>query len=313
MAATLFPSRAETSPTNLHTIYPRNLISDLDFGDNRYPSLSPNRRTSGMPNGSGMSGAAGQQRENSPPMQSADFQTTNGFPDRQLEYDAQKAGASDMQSIKSQSQEPARSQVSYVLPQGPPARRVVERYSLEDNQPSSSRGPDNTATMPTPSRPLDNIASTYTSSPRHPALPSSPNTIPPSIVPLSASPGYVPPVSSRNRAYPQQPTYITQSTTPTPVNPVYSPRPPQEEVCVECAMRDQDMADVDVTSPGMWDRESDVLFEELKAREAEEDATGIINVDEPPRPRVKGGRLTEQNVKIWLSIVRLSPFYPHSF
>ncbi len=33
--------------------------------------------------------------------------------------------------------------------------------------------------------------------------------------------------------------------------------PPQEEVCVECAMRDQDMADVDVTSAGVWERASD--------------------------------------------------------
>lgn len=75
-------------------------------------------------------------------------------------------------------------------------------------------------------------------------------------------------------------------------------------------MRDQDMADVDVTTPGVWDRESDVLFEELKSREQEEEMTGIINVEEPPRPKSKGGKLTEQNIKIWLSIVRLSFFAP---
>jgi hypothetical protein len=67
-------------------------------------------------------------------------------------------------------------------------------------------------------------------------------------------------------------------------------------------MRDQDMADVDVTSPGVWERESDVQFEDLKRREQEEQAAGIIS-DDPSRPRVKGGMLTEQNLKIWLSVV----------
>lgn len=77
---------------------------------------------------------------------------------------------------------------------------------------------------------------------------------------------------------------------------------------MECAMRDQDMADVDVTSPGVWERASDVQFEELKQREADEENNGIV-VDNPSRPRVKGGRLTEQNLKIWLSIVsHLHPF-----
>ncbi|GAA5855175.1 hypothetical protein JCM3766R1_005258 [Sporobolomyces carnicolor] len=32
---------------------------------------------------------------------------------------------------------------------------------------------------------------------------------------------------------------------------------PQPEICVECMMRDRDMADVDVTTRGIWDRESD--------------------------------------------------------
>lgn len=134
----------------------------------------------------------------------------------------------------------------------------------------------------------------------------------PPITPLSAPPGYIPPVSTRNRAYVQQPTYITQNQTPTAVNPVYSSKPLQEEVCVECAMRDQDMADVDVTSPGVWERESDAHYEDLKAREAEEAATGIINTDDPPRPRATGGRLSEQNLKIWLSIVRRMHTFFHT-
>jgi len=62
------------------------------------------------------------------------------------------------------------------------------------------------------------------------------------------------------------------------------------------------MADVDVMSPGVWDRASDVVFEELKKREIEEAAAGIVSND-PKRPRIKGGRLTDQNLKIWLSIV----------
>jgi hypothetical protein len=69
-------------------------------------------------------------------------------------------------------------------------------------------------------------------------------------------------------------------------------------------MRDQDMADVDVTSMGVWERASDALFEELKQRELEDEANGVV-VDNPSRSRIKGGRLTEQNVKLWLSVVRI--------
>lgn len=69
-------------------------------------------------------------------------------------------------------------------------------------------------------------------------------------------------------------------------------------------MRDQDMADVDVTSPGVWERASDAAFEELKQREIDDEANGVV-VDYQSRPRVQGGRLTEQNVKLWLSIVSI--------
>lgn len=44
---------------------------------------------------------------------------------------------------------------------------------------------------------------------------------------------------------------------------------PQPEICVECMMRDRDMADVDVTTPGVWERASDVDFEEQMRWEAE--------------------------------------------
>ncbi|KAI0675114.1 hypothetical protein C8Q78DRAFT_965742 [Trametes maxima] len=139
------------------------------------------------------------------------------------------------------------------------------------------------------------------------AGPSSPSMTPSPIVPLSAGPTYNAatmqiPISPKPRAYPQHPTYITP-TTSAAMQPSFSPpQVPKEEVCVECAMRDQDMADVDVTSPGVWDRESDVLYEELCRRDAEEDATGQTSSDSHSRPRAKGGALTEENLRFWMSI-----------
>ncbi|CDO75686.1 hypothetical protein BN946_scf184941.g39 [Trametes cinnabarina] len=154
-------------------------------------------------------------------------------------------------------------------------------------------------------------------SPRHPSLPapgvgagpSSPSASP--IVPLSAGPAYNAammqiPISPKTRAYAQHPTYITPASSPA-MQPSFSPpQIPKEEICVECAMRDQDMADVDVTSPGVWDRESDILYEELCRREAEEEASGQASgqasSENHSRPRAKGGKLTEENLRLWLSI-----------
>ena len=111
-------------------------------------------------------------------------------------------------------------------------------------------------------------------------------------------------VSSNPRVQAHQPTYINPPA-PTPINPVLSSQPlPAEEVCVECAMRDQDMADVDVTSPGIWARESDVHYDELLRRELEEEAM-TISTQEQQRPRARGGRLTEANLKLWLTMVRV--------
>ncbi|BEI79673.1 hypothetical protein CcaverHIS002_0102020 [Cutaneotrichosporon cavernicola] len=42
---------------------------------------------------------------------------------------------------------------------------------------------------------------------------------------------------------------------------------PGEEICLECMMRDRDLADVDVVGHGVWERASDVALEELKSRE----------------------------------------------
>lgn len=55
--------------------------------------------------------------------------------------------------------------------------------------------------------------------------------------------------------------------------PVAPPRqPPQglrqpEEVCLECMMRDRDLADIDVQGEGCWERESDTGWRDLKERE----------------------------------------------
>lgn len=163
--------------------------------------------------------------------------------------------------------------------------------------------------------------SQYIASPRHPSLPtagvgagpSSPSNSP--IVPMSAGPSYSPaaaaaamaiPISPKPRAFAQQPTYIN----PSSANPSYAPpQVPKEEVCVECAMRDQDMADVDVTTPGIWERESDALYEELLRREEMEEAGGVPQQESSIRPRAKGHWLTEENLKLWLSVVRRHHFY----
>jgi hypothetical protein len=117
------------------------------------------------------------------------------------------------------------------------------------------------------------------------------------------------PVSPNPRAYAQQPTYIT----PSPANPVYmKPQAPKEEVCLECAMRDQDMADVDVTSPGAWDRESDVFYADLLHREEESQRTGTLLPVDPNRPPALGDLLTETNLKVHLTMVRGNHLLSHT-
>lgn len=161
----------------------------------------------------------------------------------------------------------------------------------------------------------DQYGSVPPSSPRHPAIPSSglpagrsASPAPP-IVPLAAGPSYNSSamqvhISPKPRASAQYPTYITPPPVMNNMNATYAPaQAPREEVCVECAMRDQDMADVDVTSPGVWERESDVLYEELLRREIEEEASGVAPPENSSRPRARGMPLSEQNLRVWLSIV----------
>ncbi len=45
--------------------------------------------------------------------------------------------------------------------------------------------------------------------------------------------------------------------------------PPQEEICLECLMRDRDLIHVDVMTDGVWERASDVDWREMLERERE--------------------------------------------
>jgi len=337
MAATLQSLRNDTGQTSL---YPRTLMNDYDFGDNRYPTLSQqtkstasaNNRSWGPSNSDSQSGV----RSFEPPPRLSlswasvverraqeESQNTAVPSSRQdrVSPDANKSsGPLDPQ------QEPQRSSLSYAIPSGA-ARPVVEPHSSESNaqRPPSRASNDTKPTLiesvqetvtirnpgppsgPRPNSPPGRKSPNPSSSRRIPPTNNSAGAISPQspqfppIIPLSASPTYNPPVAPNHRAYAQQPVYVTQPNATNPNQPIV---PQQEEICVECAMRDQDMADVDVTSAGVWERASDAVFEELKQRELEDEANGVV-VDNPSRPRIKGGRLTEQNIKLWLSIVRI--------
>ncbi|KIJ93721.1 hypothetical protein K443DRAFT_684250 [Laccaria amethystina LaAM-08-1] len=180
----------------------------------------------------------------------------------------QSACSPDLLSTQSQSQETQRTSLSYALPSGA-WRRVVERYTLDDN---GERPPSNRTNTPQPSRlnelqSRDRPVSILPATPRYPAAPSSaasPNALGSSMAP-------------KPRTYPQQPTYITSPDAPNPINAVYSPSPQlQEEICVECAMRDQDMAHHDIASPDVWERASDILFEELMEGKLQDEAIGVV-------------------------------------
>jgi hypothetical protein len=115
--------------------------------------------------------------------------------------------------------------------------------------------------------------------------------------------------------------YAASTMVPNPSSPPALPNPkvfmrPQmaqkvvpPEVCVECMLRDRDMADVDVTSPGVWERESDVWYEELVRREQKEARDRIPPSANSNKPQSQGGYLTEGNLMIWLTMVR-SFWYP---
>ncbi|KAK7472546.1 hypothetical protein VKT23_000661 [Stygiomarasmius scandens] len=316
MAAALYPSRNDTGPSVVPAAaYQRPLMNDLDFRDNRYPSMTPQRQSTAVLASQTPSGP-----EWKPIAGSSSSQAWDPIPGPAIPQSSKFAPSDASQSQSPSQEQPQRSTVSYSLPPDS-SRRVVERYSLDgpaqrDQPLEAEDGPvikdvaSRSNTQRSARQPPSQDPSTIPPAPRHSTLPPSAAAGTSSNVngyqlastqmPLAASPNYNPPVSSRQRAYAQQP-YITQNVAPKPVNPIFLPNN-GEEVCVECAMRDQDMADVDVTSPGVWDRESDVFYEDLRRKEEEEERTGIISTEGPPRPKYKGGLLTEQNLKIWLSL-----------
>ena len=106
-------------------------------------------------------------------------------------------------------------------------------------------------------------------------------------------------VSSNSRVQAQ---HIDPAPVPIPINPVLTSQPVLgEEVSVECAVRDQAMADVDITSPGVWARTDDVHCEDLFRRELDEEAMGIPP-QEQQRSRARGVRLTNANLKLLVCV-----------
>lgn len=319
-------------------------ISDLDFKDNRYPSLS---FSSKPPNSlSPMILTSGDTRDDPNFFVPSDAQrlpsalgisgshTTDPTYDRRTFHDEKH----DISQPSDTDGPLVPTAASYAPPTN--ARRPIEGYNLDDYNNSQSNGAatpllngSNFVDSKLFNDSFKSFGESFTQPP--PSPPVGARDIPPSLYPaamrqipdgavasrlsstngLSSSRPYSPtlaiPISSNPRAYPQHPTYITPAAaTPDPINPILSPNPPQpqEEVCVECAMRDQDMADVVVIGPGIWDRESDVLFEELLRREEEEEASGFVPSECSSRPRARGGRLTEQNLKLWATMVSASVF-----
>ena len=298
MATTLHPLVNDGGVNANQSLYPRAVAPRVDLEENRYPSPK--------------------------------FHPSTVWYSEPLRQQTPASSLTDQPRQRFQEQQ--RSGLPYALAQAPPHRLVVERYSLDNGNMNESNNKQRALsttsqemksvqldlngrprivnqgprTQDTPSQDTPTIRP---SPPRRPAAISAVIAEPlrldnfPPIIPLSASPTYSPPIAPKHRAQPQQPTFIIPPATPNPMNTILSPvQPQQEEVCMECAMRDQDMAEVDVTSPGVWDRESDILYEELKRREEEEEASGNPNADHS-RPRARGARLSEQNIKLWLSLV----------
>ncbi|KAG0704517.1 hypothetical protein DFH29DRAFT_997606 [Suillus ampliporus] len=331
--STIQPSRPDCSSVvpstlspNLHVnIFQRSLaISDLDFKDNRYPTLTLDKsfhKSSPMIIGSADTQAWGA-TERQHPSSRSEVMTQ----EPQDKAHLVRPNGDDQHGLQPNG-------ISSSLPQG--AARVVERYSLDDNVQATSSGGlmdsqlfndsfksvgESFTTSPSPPPQLlrDVPASLKPASNKQPSYPPL-DTVVPSRLPhangLSTSRPYSPamgitiPISPNPRAYAQHPTYITPAAAPDPINPILSPNPPAppEEICVECAMRDQDMADVIVVGAGIWDRESDVLYEELLRREQEDEVAGVISSECSSKPRARGGRLTEQNLKIWHTMTPREP------
>lgn len=339
MAAAL-PLPADNLSLGLDS-YPRRFpITDLDYNDSRYPTLgsssSRHRPSSSFPDQPTEAPRTDVSRASW-----VDFSSSagrqDGYNDPWVGGKHTEEPSDQVDSSLYQTQD-ADLQVESRLPDGAGGYNTLSASQYLPSDTFDSRQRPNSAVPSTQGQPLDTFESGTAlrkpgmgqrvsgldqyrdqqhvpSNPKHPSLPAPgvgaggnmSNGSP--IVPLSAGPSYSSaamaiPISPKPKAYAQHPTYITPSPPPNPINPVYSPpRMQKEEICVECAMRDQDMADVDVTGPGVWRRDSDADYDELLQRELDEEATGMPQPDNSSRPRARGGKLTEEHMKLWLAIV----------
>ncbi|QRV79524.1 hypothetical protein RhiJN_07539 [Ceratobasidium sp. AG-Ba] len=166
--------------------------------------------------------------------------------------------------------------------------------------PSPSTSSSTSQTPPSPTRSLDipgvSIPKTHLGLFSSPQM--SRRTSPPRDSQLRVVPEmYFLPEDLADDFAPKDSRYPAPPAPPPPVQPVTAAI---EEVCVECMMRDRDMADVDVTSPGIWARESDVWYEELVRREEEEARTGTApDTTVRRRTAAHGMPLTSDNLRIW--------------
>ncbi|OSX66396.1 hypothetical protein POSPLADRAFT_1073005 [Postia placenta MAD-698-R-SB12] len=289
-------------------------VTDLDLRDTRYPTLNSSRSSwiNYPVNGSPRSWMSEKLVEDP----AEDPQPAQGA----------SSGLAMKQPLQAQSSNADGTFPPYAP--GGSSPRLVDRFSRDESlqrRPSKGSERSRPRADTSPTQDMGQRTSTYRQSQdqfgslapptsRQPSLPApgisaGPSASPSSpMVALAPGPSYTPSamqvhISPKPRASAQYPTYINPPPGRNPMNPAFAPaQMPKEEVCVECAMRDQDMADVDVTSPGVWERESDVLYEELVHREQEEEATGIRYPDSASRPPAGGQPLSEENMRLWISM-----------
>jgi hypothetical protein len=337
MATLLHPIRPDNARTALGANpqlqpYSRKLpITDFDIKDSHYPTLVhppiDNRRTNAAVFGT-TSLSVRQQPSRSatslnrirpgPPM--------SGLPDDwQVEGLSQTVQMRGQPTVAIDLTEPSlgnpfmhqsqqASTTSLSLPRGAQAARISDPYILENDsqrKPHSQNLTENPDSAQARQSPTVEPALSTLDPPGTGTITATPSNVAANLKPIASSTsppkpssGLPIPVSPRPRAFAQQPKYVTPPAAPNPISPMLSGNPLVEEICLECTMRDQDMADVDVTSPGVWDRQSDAAYEELARREKEDEMVGVGTFD-PNRPRAKGGKLTEQNLKVWCMMVSL--------
>ena len=201
------------------------------------------------------------------------------------------------------------------LPPGAAPSSIISRRDAPSMYTAPSSPPP-TDPLPPPPAPMTLVDRDLTSSPAREPSPRDPSPahqkppIPTSVQPqirMSSSPKPL----NQTGPYPSFPgPSLVPPSRPGPGRPVVV-----EEVCIECMMRDRDMADVDVSGNRVWERESDVWYEELVRREKEEEGRGRsepVSSNGKTRPKARGGKLTEDNIKVWLTMVRLRVFFERS-